>query len=285
MSDILKITPKDLISVAGDAVGPADKSSTRTAIDGLKGRLKVRKTRLGPSTPIRMATGPVPPNPEPDLEIKLSTGASRESRLPDDNFVGLLKSRRQRLLPGSPLGSACIPNSAAVAIARAGSQIPLGEVETAQWLIDSGVELGVGGYYNIFQTGDALLRSGTVSGLIALSEQTKQPVQDLSKVNFEQILTNHGSVLLCDQVSAHAAALIGWAKPGDVVGDETVTEPMALMYNGLPGSEIGGVPPNNPGEILTWVKATQLATMVNNHNGEYGMQGMVFMPPAAPEVA
>ncbi len=287
MAETIRITPQDLLSATGDnAAVPNEPSATRTAINGLKGRFKARKTKLsGPATPIRLAKEPLPTEDEPDLGIELKVDTNIELRLPDDDFLGLLKSRRQKLFSGSPLGSTCIPNSAAVAIARAGSQVPLSEAQTAQWLLNSGVKLGIGGYYDIFQTGDALLRSDTVSRLVVPSEQTREPVQDLSRVDFEQILSNHGSVLLCDQVSAHAAALIGWAQPGDVVGGHTVTEPMALMYNGNPGSEIGGVPANNPGETLTWVKPAELATMVNNHNGEFGMQGMVFMPPAVAEGA
>lgn len=301
MSEAIRITPQDLLSATSeDAQVPRKPSPTRMAIGGLRDRLKARKTRLGPSTPIRMATGPVPPNPEPDLEIKLSpddtprdtidVARSDGDELPSSALLEKLYNRYQENTDGSgELGSGCVPNSIGVAMARATGEItPIDESSLARELAAGGAQaksLGGNTYYALIQSGEIMARADVRDRIGArnLHVETSGPNNvsiDLSdRAGVEDALMHHGSVVFATGSGQHAAALIGIAREGTIVDGQRVDSTKYLMYNGLPNRPIPGLPPSQDGATLSFVSAEQFNALATpDQPNQDVLRGLVFLP-------
>lgn len=207
--------------------------------------------------------------------------------LPSSALIAHLYERKQLGLNGE-FGSTCVPNTLAVAIARATGDNPLTEVEIAKFLVEKGAQTPTengGRFFSLFQSADILAREDAQSqiGINNLNVITDRygssalPLNDAQKI--EDVLSSHGSVVFASYSGVHAAALIGIVKAGEQVNGELVESTHYLMYNGNPTSSVG-LPSQNPNQTLSFVSAQEFQAFANPSEAGQDVARGVMLEPA-----
>lgn len=275
MSEAIRITNADLSPTApsgAEPVAAVSRSAVSTALDGLKGRIKARGTRLtGPSKPL-----PKPPETD-DLAIELHDGPDQPG-IPSKKVRDALLDLKQTSY-GGEMGSTCVPvaiSAAAKRIKGASVDLISGEAGMAQFLADRGSKVGV--MYSLERAAGAVKTPG-----IEVEGTDGKPAMFDARNSYHvtDALRAGGAVIIADQESGHAFTALGIVEPGMQVDGQVFDQTSYLIHNGAPQVAIDGLTERNPdGPTLSWVSADQFHQAALQHHG--GMMGVAMTPNDSP---